>query len=248
MKGKCKGVVLVAVILYAVGAFLGGALLFKPVTNLLGISNEAKKHQEQVIKKKETKPVLVYTDEKGRQHIAMAVSEEYSNFEMTEQPKQTLWQKIKNLGVWGIILVCLGLAFPPVGVILSFIWAKVTAGLKTALANAENTISEVHEAHEEFSADAKKIVQSVDEGLATFDSAIQAARTAEEAANQSINLCSTITDAAARAYTLDVAQHSKMVAQAVANALITAKKDFLTAMSRKQDGTTKMLVAELKND
>jgi hypothetical protein len=61
-------------------------------------------------------------------------------------------------------------------------------------------------------------------------------------------MTSNIAEAAARASALESAQHAQMVAQAVCTALTNLKKDFMAAMSRKQDSTTKLLVAKLKND
>jgi hypothetical protein len=204
---KNKGVVEVIVILYIVGAFLAGVLLWKPATTLLGISNTPRKIDKTVITKETKRPVLYYTDKDGNNYVAYATTKEQSNMNTSEEPKLTLWQKIKNLGLWGIVLVVLGCLFPPVGAVLLFIWNKVTGTLHTQ-------INSITQKQEELSAESKKIVLSVDEGLAVFDVAIEAAKGNPEIYALMVNL----------------------------------KKDFLTALSKKQDATTKLLVAQLKND
>jgi hypothetical protein len=202
-----RGVVETLVLLYIVGAFLAGVLLWKPATTLLGISNTPRKTSQSVIKKEEKKPIFYYTDEKGKNYIAYAYKNESSNINIDEQPKLTLWQKIQNLGIWGIILVILGCLFPPVGAVLMFIWKRVTGGLKTQIAD-------ISQKQECLSADAKKIVQSVDDGLAMLDVAITANKDNPE----------------------------------VYKAMVELKQKFLTALSSKQDATTKLLVAQLKHD
>jgi len=204
---KNKGVVETLVILYIVAAFLGGVLLWKPATTLLGISNTPKKTSQSVTSKEEKKPIFYYTDEKGKNYVAYAYTKEQSNINISEQPKLTLWQKIQNLGIWGIILVILGCLFPPVGAVLMFIWKRVTGAL-------HSQIDEMTEKHDCLSADAKKIVQSVDDGLAMLDTAILAAKDNPE----------------------------------VYKAMVELKQKILSALSSKQDSTTKLLVAQLKND
>jgi hypothetical protein len=200
-----RGVADWAIALYCVGAFLLGVILYKPTTSILGISSP-KTTKQAVNKKEEKRPTIYFVDDKGNVTIGYTTVNTFSNIESSAETQLTLWQKVQNLGFMGIVLVILGCLFPPVGAILMFIWNKVTSGLK-------NKINEVEVAHEELSADAKKIVLSVDEGLAVIDTAIAAAKTPE-----------------------------------IKETTVQLKKDFLTAMSRKQDCTTKLLVAELKND
>ena len=193
------------VLMYTVIAFLGGIFLWKPVTSALGLSTPKTVNQSS-IKKEEKKPVIYVIDDKGEVHIGYATSSSIETNSKSSETQLTFFQKIKNLGFIGIILVILGFLFPPVGAVLLFVWNKVTSVLKKKLDDSEI-------AHDALSYDAKKIVQSIDEGLAVIDTAIASAKTPE--------IQVTITQ---------------------------LKKDFLTAMSRKQDTTTKLLVSELKND
>lgn len=202
-----RGVVETLVILYIVGAVLGGALFWKPITTFLGISNTPRKIDKTITTKETKRPVLYFTDEKGHQYTAYATTKEQTIMNTSEEPKLTLWQKIKNLGLWGILLVVLGCLFPPVGVVLTIVWNKVTGALHTQ-------VNVLNEKHEELTGEAKIIVTSIDEGLAVMDAAIAAAKDKPEL------------------YTV----------------MVTLKKDFLSALSRKQDATTKKLVAQLQND
>lgn len=200
-----KGVVEVMVIVYVAVAFIIGLFAYKPAVSLLG--GTAKKTSNSTITKEEKLPSVWYIDEKGNKYIAYAYKSEKSNINITEIPKPTLWQKIMNLGFWGILLVVLGCLFPPVGAVLMFLWKKITGALHTQ-------IDSITQQHEELSADAKKIVQSIDDGLAILDTAIEAAKDKPD----------------------------------VYKSMVELKKSFLTALSSKQDATTKLLVAQLKHD
>jgi hypothetical protein len=150
------------------------------------------------------------------------------------QPPETLWQKFLHLGIMiipVIILISYLGAWPLVNYWVSKIRAKVQAAAT---------------AHEQTLSDTKMIVKSVDEGLGMLNSAIAAAKAQYDASVQSMTLTAGISDPTQRQAAIDTAQHAQMVAQAVVTALSNLKDDFLAAMSRKQDATTKALVAKLK--
>lgn len=240
-----KGVVSAVVLLYVVLAFFGGAVLWKPVSNILPFGNNGTKTAKSIIKKTESKPVLYYTDDKGNQHVANWLKTEESNVATSEEPKLTLWQKIKNLGVLGIILCVLGVMFPGVGTILIFVWRKVTGALHSAIDLANERIKEVESKHSDLTEDARMIVVSVDEGLNQFDIAIESAKSQISASQNIINSASNIADPVARESTITAAREALAHSQAIFNTVFQLKKDFLSAMSRKQDASTKLLVANL---
>jgi hypothetical protein len=172
----------------------------------------------------ESKPVWIKNPD-GTSTMVQTTSTTVDN--SNEPVKLTFWQKIQNLGVLGMLLTGLGFAFPPLGAILMIIWRRVTGAAKVALSTANQTISDWKDKQEELSWEAKTIVKSVDEGLASMDANIRAAQT----------MADSTTDATVKAsYTT------------ITKALLDMKQDFLDAMSRKQDSTTKKLVSELKND
>lgn len=194
-----RGVVEVMVVVWVAVAFIIGIFAYKPAVNLLGGAAN-KKTSQSVIKQEEKLPSVWYIDEKGNKYIAYAYKSVSSNINISETPKQTLWQKVINLGFWGIFLIVLGCLFPPIGAVLMFVWNKIVGSMKRE--------------HAVLCAEAKTIVSSIDEGLAVLDMAIAASKDKPEI------------------YVL----------------MVQLKKDFLTALSRKQDATTKLLVAQLQND
>ena len=104
-----KGFVVEGVVLIGVLCSIVTVLLWKPVTGMLGIGNQPQKQKSTVVRKAESTPVLVYTDEKGKEHIAMATKTFESTLDSSEDRQMSLWDKIKGLGVGFIILM---IAFP----------------------------------------------------------------------------------------------------------------------------------------
>ena len=220
-----KGFVIEGAIVMAIGLTLLFATVWKPLSNTLGsfIGSQGQNQQKSTYKKSETIPVY-WKDNKGKEHLVPYTRKEESTNFIIEEAKLSLWQKIKNLGVFGVVLVVLGFIFPPFGAILMLVWKRVSGTLKKAVENANTQMQNIKDEKDELTGDAKLIVKSVDEGLAAIDATIAAARGRIEASPSNIE------------------------AQAVLTAVTNLKRDFLSAMSRKQDSTTKLLVAELKND
>ena len=247
MKSNKRGIVQAAVVLWAVCAFLGGILLWHPATSMLGISNQPRKTNQTMIKKAESAPVLYYTDSKGNKYVAYATKSEESTLATSEEPKLSFWQKIMNLGSFGIFLVILGLVFPPFGAVLWVIWQKVSAGLKTAVNNANTEIQTITSKHTQLSSDAKLIVKSVDAGLAEFDKAIGAAQASIATDQAAIQATASIVDGGARNIALTLAQNALATHQAVLTSVSNLKSDFKDTMAQEQNTTTKQLVNTLQN-
>ena|SRR3990167_7844608 len=217
MKSNNRGeIVMAAVIAIGVAAFVIGAA-WKPLTNFLGIGGQPQKTMQKSVSVTESKPYYI-KGEDGKMHLLEATKISTTNLDTNEEPKLTLWQKLLNVGRLWVVLMVLGFFFPPVAAVMAFINRKVAAAGKAALAKLQ-------EKHDELKDEAKTIVQSVDIGLKTFDSAIGSAQNA-----------------------LGVATDSQIKSnyQAVILALTDTQKSFLTAMSKRQDSTTKVLVSELK--
>ena len=225
-----RGFVVEGTILLAVGATILLATLWKPLSSTVGGfigSVQPQKVNKQMYKKSESKPVF-YEDEKGRQVVAHWTKKESSTSMLSEESKLSLWQKIKNLGVVGILLAVAGFMFPPFGAILLFIWSRVKKGMKTAVNSANKQIEQIKDEKNSLTDEAKLIVMSIDSGLESLNEATRAS-------------------AALAISSID--PKTKEIYFAVSQSLEKAKHDFLTAMSRKQNSTTKNLVKELlKND
>jgi hypothetical protein len=239
-KGFADMVIIVMVIAGALVAWLVGPKVIKSVT---GHDQNAKKSTYQ----KQMERTYYVPDEKRPGKFVIAHTDKFSEQSLntdTQQPPETLWSKFWHMGFMAIVII-VALSYLGLWPIITLWWNKI---IKPKIDKTKNDLENLQANHEELSADAKRIVLSVDEGLAVFDSRIASAKGIAEAAAQSLSLSSGITDPIQRAAALEAAQHAQMVAQAVCSSVTNLKSDFLTAMSRKQDSTTKALVAELKND
>lgn len=230
--GNRKGFVVEGVVIVAVGVTLLLAALWKPLSSTVGSfigSAQPQKVSKTYYKKAESAPMF-YQDKDGKlipapQPYKMTVE---SSQALSEESQLTLWQKIKNLGVIGIIMAVACFAYPPLGVVVMFIIKKITGGAKKVIDNANGQIKEIESKKTALEGQAEQIVVSVDAGLKTLDESIKLAK----------NRIDVATDATLKT------QYST-----VAQALEIAKKDFLTAMAKEQDSDTEDLVKEmLKND
>jgi hypothetical protein len=149
--------------------------------------------------------------------------EEELNF-VRDEPPETLWQKFWKLGAMAVVIIVV-LSYLGLWPIIILWWNKK---VKPKILAAQTELETLKTAHTELKGDAKLIVISVDEGLASMDEAI---KQAFAIANASVD---------------PIIKERQL---AIAQTLESVKADFLTAMSRKQDTTTKNLVRELlKND
>ena len=230
--GNKKGFVVEGVVIVAVGITLLLTVLWKPLSTTVGSfigSGQPQKVSKTYYKKAESAPMF-YQDKDGKlipapQPYKLTVE---SSQALSEESQLTLWQKIKNLGVIGIIMVIACFAYPPLGVVVMFIIKKITGGAKKAIDNANSQIKEIDSKKNALEGQAEQIVVSVDAGLKTLKDSTEAAK----------NIANATTDTVAKERYLAVTQ-----------ALEKAHKDFLLAMKTEQDSDTEDLVAELlKND
>lgn len=136
---------------------------------------------------------------------------------------KTPWYK-KLLALPLIYLILMGAALigiPGAG----FLLTRTNAALKTGWDTAEAKIKDWEAKHQNLMTEAQKIVLSVDDGMATIDHAIEA----------NVKAAALIVDPVA-----------KSTLQAVSQALTDAKKAFVSALGHTQDGSTDVLVTQLK--
>ena len=210
--GNRRGEAITIAVAAAAGICLLVGLLFRPIIDkvLPMFGNNQKIVSTKTV---ESKPVWIKNPD-GTSTMVQTTSTSIDN--SAEPVKLTFMQKVQNLGVLGIILVVLGCIFPPFGAILLLVFNK-----------AKSTIADWTSKHEDLTADAKKIVQSIDGGLASMDANIKAAQGMADAATE-VNV--------------------KVQYTAISKALMDMKQDFLAELSKTQDSTTKLLVSQLKND
>jgi len=215
-------------------AIAGLALFFsaKPIgQSVSGLWEGSKNKQKQTHKVTEQYQVF-YKDKDGNIIPAPTPyvrTEEGMNY-VNAEPPETLWQKFWRMGIMAVVVIVV-LSYLGILPIIRLWW---NLKVKPKLDKAKEDLENLQEQQEQLSGDAKLIVRSVDEGLASLDSAIASAQV-------SLTNMTTMADS-------PIKQLQVSVAQAVLTTMTTAKRDFLSAMSRKQNDTTKLLVAELKND
>lgn len=184
------------------------------------------KNQNKQIHKVSESYSMFYKDDKGNfkpAPVPYKRIEEELNF-VREEPPETLWQKFWKLGAMAVVIIVV-LSYLGIWPVIALWWNKK---IKPKIEAAEEALKNEKIDHSALKEDARLIVISVDEGLASLNDAI---KTAFAIANSS-------EDPKVKEEQINIGQ-----------ALTQAKDHFLTAMSRKQDTTTKDLVRELlKND
>ena len=224
MRRKGEVVTITVAVVAAVAVLLG--FLFRPIVDktLPIFGGQQKTVQSQTIT---TQPVYVQLPPdaehpKGQIVVANQISTKLSDFKGEE--KTTIWGWIKSLWMlWLIGSVLAAIGMPGIGLFMS----KVNNGIKTAYNTTVEEVQQWRARHDELTAEAARIVASVDSGLKTFDASIAAAQSAADITTDPV---------------------VKSTYQAVMLALINQKNAFTAAMSKVQNSTTKTLVSSLKNN
>lgn len=162
----------------------------------------------------------------------------------TEERPETLWEKFWHLGAMAVVIIII-LSYLGLWPVIALFWNKK---IKPRIEATKAQLEDMAEQHDVLKGDAKLIVISVDEGLAAINTSIAAAQSAYDNAQATLNSAALIEDPSIRSAALANAQNLASRSKAILDAVSNVKKEFLSSMSRKQDSTTKMLVAELKND
>jgi hypothetical protein len=218
----------------AVAGYFAAPAVGKGFNNIIG----GDKNQSKATKSIQSERILYQVDPL-RPDKLIPVKEKYNeqtyNLD-TIQPPETFWQKFVGLGAWliliGVIITGLGL------------WPLILMWIN----KLKSKIKDISEQKDELRGDAKLIVTSIDEGLAAMNTAITSADNTYDIASKTLANAGLTLDPVQRASAIANAQLALNTADAVLTAVTNLKKEFLSAMSRKQDTTTKLLVAELKND
>lgn len=222
--------------------FFAGPNIGKGINNIFqGYKNKTK------ITSKVTESYPMFYKDKDGNFIPSKVPymKTAENFNSTmEVPPETLWEKFWHLGAMAVVIIIV-LSYLGLWPIITLWWNKK---IKPKIEATKAQLEDMTEQHGVLKGDAKLIVISVDEGLAAINLSISSAQATFSNAQAALNSAALIEDPSLRTAALANAQNLVSRATAVLDAVMNVKKDFLSAMSRKQDTTTKMLVAELKND
>lgn len=130
------GVITVAVVVGILGFALGASGLRKWIPGFGGKEN---KTQKVTISKTESKPVFV-TAPDGKQYVLQSTSSQISNSEMSEEQKTTLWQKLMFLPKLWLLLMILGIFFPPVALLMGVLNQKLFGHLKKIVGGVEESL------------------------------------------------------------------------------------------------------------
>lgn len=244
--GNKKGIIDVAVVtLVAVCgliAWVCGPQMVKSVGTIFG--NGA--NQKKVTRSVQSERTLYQVDPQHPDKM-IPVKEKYSEQSFgldTSEPPETLWTKFWHLGGVAVLIIIV-LSYLGIWPVITLWWKKI---VKPKIDATKEQLAALEESHDELKGDAKLIVISVDEGLAAMNQSIATAKATVEAATASVASAGLITDPVVRQAAIANAQNTLTISQAIYTAIGKMKNDFMTALSRKQDTTTKLLVAELKND
>jgi len=147
MRLNKKAEVFTLTVLIAVGIamFLLGTTN-NPIKTIFGLGNAGQKTKQSVITKTESYPVFVKDVNTGKLYVLQTTKSETSTLNTNEEPKMTIWQKLLALPRLWLILMILGIFFPPVaaimGVINKTLWNKakqIVGGVEESLKNLETT-------------------------------------------------------------------------------------------------------------
>ena len=222
-----RGMADIALILIASGVALVTLLFSGPIKDTVGMvtgfvfpgsAGGGKNTESSYVETSKSEPIFVTDEISGKTYVLQKSESIKSNSQLSEQPKQSFMQRILSLPRMWVLLMVLGLFFPPVAGLMGMFNRKAAAAIRKAYESLTNKTNELK-------GETKVIVKSIDAGLKVFDSNIAAANAA-----------------------MDVAIDPTIKAsyQAVLIALTNTKNAFLAEMSKKQNASTKVMVSEMK--
>ena len=151
MKKNERGFAEVAILYFVIA---GLALFFipNPVSNVLGVGVRPNKTVQREITTEKLVPV---TDSKGNQ-IAFKTVSTTETSDVDQPQKVGFWQSVLALPRLWLLLMVLGLFFPPVGAFMAWLNSKIKGKLQ-----------DLTDHHKDLEGDAKKIVLGMDKAFAT---------------------------------------------------------------------------------
>ena len=129
------GVITVAVIVGLLGFMAGSSGL----SRLNPFAAKQNKTKQVTVSKSESKPVFV-TGQDGKQYVLQATSVTNSTSESSEEQKLTLWQKLMVLPKLWLLLMVLGIFFPPIAGIMGLINRKLWGETKRIVGGVEESL------------------------------------------------------------------------------------------------------------
>lgn len=132
---------LTVVVLATVAAFLLGSIN-NPVKSFFGLGGSGQKTTQKEITKTVSEPIFVKGDD-GKEYILKRTCTETSSIDTAEEPKLTIWQRLLMLPRIWLILMILGLFFPPIAGIMSIINQRLMGEAKKIVGGVEEALKTV---------------------------------------------------------------------------------------------------------
>ncbi|GEM_PF-4819194 len=136
------GVLAAMLIIGALGFVVGTSGVRKWVPGFGGSENKTKQVS---VTRSESKPIIV-TGADGKPYILQATKSEVSNSELSEEQRLSLWQRLMILPKLWLLLMILGIFFPPIaavmGVINRRLWGetrRIVGGVEEGLKALDTT-------------------------------------------------------------------------------------------------------------
>ena len=131
-----------------IGALVGAVIflaMIGPVKGLFGAggSKKVKTEQSSYIEK----PVFVKDPKTGEERVLMSKASYYSNMENSDQ--KTLVQKLLTIPKLWVLLMVLGLFFPPIALVMGFINGRLKLAVRQMVSGIENGLASVKAVHPE---------------------------------------------------------------------------------------------------
>jgi hypothetical protein len=112
-----------------------------PYAKALGLGATPQKIQQTSKTITESHPVFVTDSTTGKQYVLQATKTETSTLDTTETPKMTLWQKLMMLPKLWLLLMVLGIFFPPVAAFMGYINKTLGSHLKKIVGGVEESLN-----------------------------------------------------------------------------------------------------------
>lgn len=130
------------VVLAALAAFLLGTTS-NPIKGFFGLGGSGQSTTQKQSSKIISEPVFVTDANTGKQYVLQRKVKETTFEDIMTQPKMTLWQKLMVLPRLWLILMILGIFFPPLAAIMKFLNNKLMGETKRIVGGVEEALKSI---------------------------------------------------------------------------------------------------------
>jgi hypothetical protein len=147
MEKRNKGVVELALVTVMLLASIGGFLLGTTnVRKWVGLGSNDNKTKQTEITKTESKPIFVKGAD-GKEYVLQQTVTSMSTSDSSEEQKMSIWQKLMVLPKLWLILMILGIFFPPIAAIMGVLNGKLSGEVKKIVGGVEASLQKLPAEH-----------------------------------------------------------------------------------------------------